>query len=267
MNLRKLYSLGLATVLGLGAGQASAVMLTGTLRDFCAPDIASTCTRLTDFEGAITGVTTGMVSTSLNSAGLPDYVGGGIGATNASNFAKWYTDSPGFNLSTSHSLTLTETAPSSGIFGFSSSSFFPLDGMLYGNQGRSHNYHFTMHLEGLTSFRASDTFTFTGDDDLWIYIGGLLAIDLGGVHGAASKTVTGSDLLALGLSENTQYDLDVFFAERHTSASNFNITTSFRVSAPPPPQGVPEPETLWLLLPGLLALGWMQLQSVKNKHG
>ncbi|ROR32868.1 fibro-slime domain-containing protein [Inmirania thermothiophila] len=230
-------ALGLA-VLMLGSGAAGAVTLTGTIRDFCAPDIPGTCTRLADFEGAITGVVTGMVSPTLNAAGLPDYVGGGAGATNAANFARWYTDAPGFNTPIPYALTLTETAPGSGVFSFASSAFFPVDGMGFGNQGRSHNYHFTLHLEGQTSFRAADSFTFTGDDDLWIYVGGRLAIDLGGVHGAASKTITGADLLALGLEEDTLYDLDVFFAERHTVASNFNITTSFRIA---PPSSVPEP--------------------------
>lgn len=244
-----------AAMLGL-ASQVFAVTLTGTIRDFCAPDISGTCTRLTDFEGAASGVVTGMVSSTLNASGLPDYIGGGIGATSAANFAKWYVDSPGFNTSTAASLTLTETSSGSGIFSFASSSFFPIDGMLFGNQGRSHNYHFTMHLEGQTSFTAADSFTFTGDDDLWIYIDGKLVIDLGGVHGAASKTISGNDLLALGLAESTLYDLDVFFAERHTIASNFNITTSFLVTAPPPEPTptVPEPSTLVLLGLGLLGV-------------
>jgi fibro-slime domain-containing protein len=231
--MKKFIPYAMAVVIVSIAAQASAVTLIGTIRDFCAPDIPGICTRLTDFEGALTGVVTGMVSSTLNAAGLPEYVGGGIGATDATNFAKWYVDAPDFNLGTAFSLMLSETAPGSGVFAFSSASFFPIDGMLFGNQGRSHNYHFTLHLKGLTSFRASDTFTFTGDDDLWIYIGGRLAIDLGGVHGAASLTISGADLIALGLLEDTLYDLDIFFAERHTVASTFNITTSFRVSPPP----------------------------------
>jgi fibro-slime domain-containing protein len=224
-----------------------ALELTGTIRDFCAPSINGTCTQLTDFEGAITGVVTGMVSTTLNASGLPTYVGPG-GATDAANFSKWYVDSSGYNVSNPFSLTLLETAPGSGVFSYASNSFFPIDGALYGNQGRNHNFHFTVHLEGLTSFEAADTFTFSGDDDLWIYVGGKLAMDLGGVHGVASKTISGSDLISLGLLENTTYDLDIFFAERHTSQSNFAITTSFRV------QQVPEPMSMLLLGLGLVGL-------------
>lgn len=232
-------------VLSLVSSTASAINLSGTIRDFCAPGITG-CTQLTDFEGTIPGLTTGMLSNTLT-AGLPTYVAeDGTGNTTAANFAKWYVDTPGYNLSAPITLSLTETSP--GIFSYSSSSFFPIDGQLYGNQGRDHNFHFTMHLEGLTSFKATDTFTFTGDDDLWIYINGILAIDLGGVHPAASKTITGANLIALGLSENTLYDFDVFFAERHTTESNFNITTSFRM------QQVPEPFTMLLLGLGLVGL-------------
>jgi fibro-slime domain-containing protein len=243
----------LFTVLTLSATNALAITLTGTIRDFCAPDIPGSCTRLDDFEGAITGVVPGMVSSTLNGSGLPNYVGGGIGATNATNFARWYTNASGFNLSTPTSLTLSETSPGSEIFTYANSAFFPIDGGLFGNQGLSNNFHFTMHLEGLLSFQQpTDSFTFTGDDDLWVYVNDRLVMDLGGVHGAATNTFTGANLAALGLTTNTPYSLDIFFAERHTSQSNFNIRTDFSVAGPP--TSVPEPATLGLFGFGLLAL-------------
>jgi fibro-slime domain-containing protein len=226
---------------------ADTMNLTGTIRDFCAPGIEG-CTQLSDFEGAITGLAQNMVSSTLT-AGLPTYIGvAPYGATNATNFARWYVDSPGYNVSTPFSLTLTETAPGSGVFSYASSSFFPIDNQLYGNQGRAHNYHFTMHLEGLTSFTAADSFNFLGDDDLWVYIGGKLVMDLGGVHAGLSDTFSGADLIALGLTPGTIYDLDIFFAERHTSESNFNISTSLRITP------TPEPMTMLLLGLGLVGL-------------
>jgi len=245
----KKFTVIIATVVALAllTGTASALNLTGTIRDFCAPGVSG-CTQLSDFEGDITGLTQGMVSTTLTS-GLPTYIAAdGYGATTTANFAKWYVDSLGYNLSTPTTLNLAETSPGSGIYSYSSSAFFPIDNLLYGNQGRNHNYHFTMHLEGLTSFEAADTFHFYGDDDLWIYIDGKLVMDLGGVHAGLGQTITGANLISLGLSENTLYDLDVFFAERHTTESNFNITTSFHM------QQVPEPTTMLLLGLGLVGL-------------
>lgn len=260
--MRKTIILGAAIAAAAvtwSSGLGAVVVLSGTVRDFCAPDITSapTCTRLTDFEGATPGLVAGMVGSTL-SAGLPT-PGPSIttGASSAANFAKWYVDTPGFNLSMPTTLTLIEGSP--GLFTYTDSTFFPINGALYGNQGRSNNYHFTMHLEGVLSFDdptagADKSFSFTGDDDLWIFVDGKLVLDLGGVHGPASGSFTEETLKGHGLLAGTSYDLDIFFAERHTTASNFSITTTLAIAASPPATGVPEPGSLALMGLGLACL-------------
>lgn len=178
-----------------------------------------------DFERAIDGVVPGKVSSTLGVDNKPvpvfaENMAGSSFSTHA-NFNQWYNDVPGVNQSVGYNLNLTETAPGSGIYEFESNSFFPIDGQLFGNEGNPHNYHFTLELHSAFTYRAGQTFNFTGDDDLWLFIDDQLVVDLGGVHSAANGSV---NLDTLGLIEGQTYSFDLFFAERHTTQSNFKMT-------------------------------------------
>lgn len=240
-------ALAAALMVAGGIAQASTVTLSGTIRDFNDTH--------PDFERSYSGgVDTGVVKAELGADGLPVWNGpAGTDFTDEASFNQWYRDVAGVNMSKAFSLDLEETSPGSGILRYSDTSFFPIDNQLFGNDGRTHNYHFTLQLSGQFSFEDGQSFSFTGDDDLWVFFGGKLGIDLGGIHASASQTITSAQLEALGLSTGTNYDLDIFFAERHTTASNFTIETSFAVSPP----AVPLPAAFPLLAAGLGAFGFV----------
>jgi fibro-slime domain-containing protein len=120
-------------------------------------------------------------------------------------------------------------AAGAGVYTFHSNAFFPLDGEGFGNERNNHNYHFTTELHTTFTYQGGERFTFIGDDDVFVYINGLLAIDLGGVHPAITGDVRLDDAAAdLGIEVGQSYNLDLFHAERHTIDSNFRIDTTMK---------------------------------------
>jgi fibro-slime domain-containing protein len=278
------FKLIAATSLALASLSANAAIVPlefeVTLRDFRI--------QHDDFQKAISGVATGMVAAGLDANGKPVYVGtNGYGAvTSAATFATWYSGCDAtqpstrcigeYNVKLAGSLnTVTD------VLSYTNTSYFPLDGNVtlsngnvvniptnvwdaanVNNPAQNHNYFFTTELKTHLIYdnTKQNVFSFTGDDDVWVFINGQLVLDLGGVHSSDTKVFDLDNLAGgLGIVNGGVYDFRMFHAERYHVASTMNIVSTLGQ----PLNNVPEPETLLLLGLGLAALG---LSSKKTKR-
>jgi fibro-slime domain-containing protein len=256
MNKKTLTTAIIAAGLAAAPAHAESIELTGVIRDFQ--------TSHPDFE-SYPG-TYNKVMNDLGPNGMPQldmsYYNSKLGTSEQSvhspeSFAQWYQDVPDVNISISYAITLENNqSEPGGVYSFAREKqmpapynyFFPIDNMGFGltpdtaqwplrwAPGGLHNYHFTYELR--TSFTYTDPaereeemiFSFTGDDDVWVFINGKLAVDLGGVHSQLQSSINLDNAAAdLGLVPGGTYTLDLFFAERHTSESNFRIETTLQL--------------------------------------
>lgn len=223
-----------------GSSTGCGSVLTGVVRDFKRGDKAGGHPDFQTFEG--NGLE-GIVEATLGTDRKPVYSGtephfdeehnNRQHTTTPGNFRQWYISNDSVNQTFLLHLFLVQQAD--GKYTFESNAFFPLDGAGFGDEGLDngaeppvrHNYLFTTELHTQFRYKGGETFRFKGDDDLWVFINGRLAIDLGGMHSELDREIRlDNEAGRLAITKGSVYALELFHAERHTVHSNFRIDTN-----------------------------------------
>jgi fibro-slime domain-containing protein len=222
--------------------EACGNVLLGVVRDFKGRNLGAH----PDFEGPLYGndITLNLIAAALGADQKPVYASQceeghpspaptcpfGAETTTKTNFDQWYRYAATVN--EPFLVELWFAPQPGGLFTFQSLFFYPLDGAGWndtgmGKEGKPHNFSFTTELHTRFQYNGGETFTFEGDDDVWVFINGKLAVDLGGLHPKASGSVTlDARASELGIATGSVYSLDLFHAERHTPESTFRIDTN-----------------------------------------
>ena len=231
---------GGSTGAGGGDGSTCPNSVLALIRDFRGWDSSDTdpggaATKHSDFEPAVKTAEKGIAASTLGCDQRPVF---GTTANiqtvaSADSFEQWYHDHIADNINMRFEIALPLTPDpdplNPGGLVFDNQAFFPIDTQGFGNQGQTHNYSFTTEIHTTFTYKGGESFTFKGDDDVFVYVNNQQVIDLGGIHNAENQTVNFDQQ---GLTIGQTYPMDVFHAERHIVESHFRMQTKFECLTP-----------------------------------
>ncbi|KAH9249760.1 hypothetical protein BASA81_012567 [Batrachochytrium salamandrivorans] len=157
----------------------------------------------------------------------------------ADSFSSWYEDNRMFNRRIGYQQKLTldtstkqytyDSSVETGNFfnPFTLSNQLNKGWPLSNAETTTKKFWFTVEIHTSFQYNGTEVFSFSGDDDVHVYINQILVIDLGGVHDRRAAKITLANFATkLGLVKGQVYQFDMFHVERQTSESNFALTTT-----------------------------------------
>lgn len=131
--------------------------------------------------------------------------------TSPATFFEWHRDILGTNMAAPWELLMKYKG--SGVWEHKTGNFFPINGLLYGNESENKNWNFTYSAVANFVYDQTDDqfFEFKGGDGVWLFVNGKLLIDLGGVDSSVKQY---GDVDRLGLVHGERYEMRLFYANR-----------------------------------------------------